>query len=255
MSWQYVVYEQDGPVTVIRMNRPERLNSCSRAMMQELAEAWQRFRDDDSARVAVLTGNGRAFCVGLDIKEAAEDRLTNIPPDTRALDNPYDKRTLLKPAIAAVNGYAFGGGLTMAMRADLRIATESAEIGMLEIERGIFAGWDWQITFGLTASEAAEVAYGFRLSAGRAYEMGLVNKVVPDERLMEETLAWARRIAALPPLALRTTKELLAMVRPRVPDEAYSYSEKRIRKLEVSEDALEAARAWLEKRPPVYKGR
>jgi enoyl-CoA hydratase len=220
MAYETLLYEQDGPVVTLVYNRPEQHNAIDRRMNAELHEAWQRFRDDDSAFVLVITGAGETtFCAGWDLQDAAElselgdyDRyrrelytLPGICGYTRRVD-------IFKPVIAAVNGYAFAAGLETALLADIRIAAENAEFGALERRWNIVGG------DGLTARLPLAVGFarameliitGRRVGAAEAERIGLVSEVVPRGQALPRAQALAHEIAALPQGAIRTDKETL----------------------------------------------
>lgn len=253
MVWKYVQYERDGHVAVIRLNRPERMNSMSMDMMRDFKEALERLRSDDDARVGIFTGTGNAFCSGLDLKQAREARTNKTPESVAQASASLD--TMPKPMIAAVNGYALGGGMGLAMRCDLRVAAESAVFGMPELERGMLGVWTFQILHTLPDCIAKEIAYGFRVTARRAFEMGLVNRVTPDHQLMDTAMEMANHVASMPPLALKATRQMMISYGASVPETAMRRHLGINRTLEISEDALESTQAWLEKRKPVYHGR
>jgi enoyl-CoA hydratase len=240
------------------------MNAINRGLLVGMAEAFTEFRDDPDAFVAVLTGAGRGFCSGLDLKEArraAPDgslALMDISP----LVNPFWSGQLegrspdfTKPVIAAVNGHASGGGLFLAVSADLIVAAESARFELVVVNRGLPAGWDTGLRLGLPLHAALELALGERMDARRAYDAGLVNRVVPDELLMDETLALAHRIAARPPLALRANLELVRAASPTPSPDVARRFEELYEAAQRSEDAKESVAAFLEKRSPVFKGR
>ena len=250
----------DGHVTVITLNRPDRLNTMSLELLRELAEAFIEFREGPS-RVAVLTGRGRAFSVGMDIKAHRGGPGQGLAiPDIAPLVNPYwdvtvgvpVERTLEKPVIAAVNGMAYGGGFYLATHADLIVAAESSSFEVSEVHRGYLAGWELASVHNLQRGLAMELALGERVSAQRAYDGGLVNRVVPDEDLMTASTGWAPSIAARPPLAVRYGRELVFESMPTVPAGVRRRANELRRELARSNDAAEAMASFLEKRPPDY---
>jgi enoyl-CoA hydratase len=214
VEYEYVDYGVEGEVAIIRMDRfEERRNSLSRGLRRDLARALLRFGGDDALRVAVLTGTRSAFCTGADLKEAKERGA--LPAEERRAQEEADRleaplpETLLveesvpKPVIAAVNGYAAGGGVTLAMRCDLKVAAQSATFWMPETA----IGWGGPVSLWvdplLPHAAAMEISLSQYITAQRAYELGLVNRVVPDAQLMDTALALARSIASLPPLSTR----------------------------------------------------
>jgi enoyl-CoA hydratase/carnithine racemase len=254
---EFVEYEQDGPVVTIRLNRPERMNSLSRALVADLEAAWDRFILDEDARVAIYTGTGKAFCAGMDVKEAATaDRSeVRVPEPPLTIFHAGDVQ---KPIVAAVNGYAIGGGFFDVLRCDLRIAAESAVFQLAEVMRSVMPhplinG----IAGALPDCLVTELALGERLTARRAYEMGLINRVVADDELKSEARRVADAVAALPPLAVASVLEGLRRARALRHDdrELRRWQENATRRLLDSEDYREALTSFLEKRTPAYKGR
>src|SRR3989304_6576529 len=204
----YVDYAKKGKVVIITMNRPERLNAFGREMAEGLADAFKKFDNDHEALVAILTGAGRAFCSGVDVKEYSKSGPPFLEPLT--VINPYGTAELLKPIIAAINGHCLGAGFNLiAMRADIRIAAQSAIFALPETARGIVTLCT-PFYHQMPRAIALELALTCEnITAQRAYELGLVNKVVPDKELMPTTRAMAEKIAGYPPMAVRMTKQTL----------------------------------------------
>jgi enoyl-CoA hydratase/carnithine racemase len=256
--FEFVAYEQDGAVVTIRLDRPERMNSLSAALVRELDEAWRRFAADDEARVAIYTGTGKAFCAGMDVKEAA----ATAPEDVRVPEPPltvFHAGDVAKPVVAAVNGYAIGGGFFDVLRCDLRVAAESAVFQLAEVMRSVMPH---PLINGIAGAVpdclVTELGLGRRISARRAHEIGIVNRVVPDEELMPEAHAMAREIAELPPLAVAAVLTGLRRSRSQRRDDdgaLQRWQEETTRTLLASEDYQEALASFLEKRPPTYRGR
>ena len=220
MSYETLKYEQDGHVVVLTYNRPKQHNAISRRMNAELHEAFQRFRDDDSAFVLVITGAGETtFCAGWDLQDAAEwTELGDFDQYRKDLYNlpgvcGYTRRVdIFKPIIAAVNGYAFAAGLETAMLADIRIAAENAEFGALERRWNIVAGDGLTVRLPLIVgfAKAMElIITGRRIDVREAERIGLVNEVVPRGEALERAVTLALEIAALPQGAIRSDKECL----------------------------------------------
>lgn len=254
-SRRLVEYELHEHTAVIHMNRPERMNAMNLAFMNDLAECWERFRDDDDAWVAVITGEGRAFCTGMDIKDRVETDRPYLAEVPEWPYNPWWEERIDKPMIAAVQGYAYGGGFFFAARCDLRIATESAKFQVTEPIRGGIAGYELQLIENLPYAIAAELATGATYTAERAYEVGFVNRVVPDDRLLDEALECARSLYSIPPLAVHHNLRLLRNIRR----ERAQMSDPITREIErvwdilvESEDAREAFFSFIEKREPTY---
>jgi enoyl-CoA hydratase/carnithine racemase len=251
----YVEYDCTEHVGVIRMNRPERLNALSPEIFDELRATFARFVADDDAWVGILTGTGRAFCAGRDLKAQASGGPPPRPTYT-AEWNIFGVPDTDKPLIAAVNGYAIGAGWYMAAGCDIRVAAESAQFGMGEIPTGVLGPYWFPGAEVLPWALAAEFTLlGDRVPASRLLGLGLVNEVVPDGELMDAAWRWARKFLALPPLHVRRTKALMASMR-QVPDEAMIDREMEARAfLNELEDTKEAASAFAEKRTPEFKGK
>jgi (E)-benzylidenesuccinyl-CoA hydratase len=196
-----VEYKKQDHLAIITLNRPEKLNALNRDMLTALRECWLHYREDDDAWLAILTGAGRAFCAGSD-KGEFEKGLRGedfLGPFAEAISkDPFWSGELDKPTIVAVNGYALGGGFDLVLKADLRIAAESARFQVSEVALGgVLILWD-----NLPFAVAAEVLSGSMLTAQRAYEIGMVNRVVPDEQLMDAAMALADELLSRAPLAL-----------------------------------------------------
>jgi enoyl-CoA hydratase/carnithine racemase len=255
-------YERRERVGLITLNRPERMNALSTGLRIDLAAAFNEFMHDDDAFAAVLTGAGRAFCAGIDLKEQAKVRTAGdmTPPSIDPHVNPFwdpssTPRVLTKPVIAAVNGHAIGGGFLMATHADLIIAAESARFDLAVMNRGLPGGFDVGERLNLPMAAAMELALGESMTAARAYDAGLVSRVVPDDALLDEALAVAQRVAARPPLAIQGNVELVRMVRSLGPDDVQRRFAELRAQAQASADAVESMTAFIERRPPLYTGR
>jgi enoyl-CoA hydratase/carnithine racemase len=236
-DYEFIEYEPvsdaDGEIVVIRLNRPEKLNAISSAMATELADAFHQF-DESDAFVAIVTGAGRAFSGGMDVMENfAAGRNTMQAPELGDRFNPFwpgevsdeatpslmpgQHRRLKKLVIAAVHGYACGGGFLMAMAADLCVAGESTIFEVSEVPRGLVAGWDIGFLHGLPRHVAMELALGIRISAPRAYDLGLVNRLVADDQLLPTAIALAKELCSLPRATLIANRSLVDALVPKVP--------------------------------------
>ena len=245
--------ERDGGIMVVRMNRPERLNALGRELRAGLAEAWTAFRDDPEAEVAIFTGTGRAFCAGEDMKETVERGAVGTPGVEQAPANPYDAGTLGKPVIAAINGFAMGGGFMQAEHADLRVAVRGAIFEMSEAKRWLLGGYQHGFIGGLSHAVATEMAFAFRFTAERLYELGWVNRLVDEEQLMPTAREMAEHLLSLPPASRVNTLAMMRAMRPRVPAELERLAG-RLRDHGAKEDLMESRRAFAEKRRPQFKG-
>jgi enoyl-CoA hydratase/carnithine racemase len=243
--------EKNNGVMVIRMNRPERLNALGSELRAGLAEAWRDFRDSPDAEVAIFTGTGRAFCAGEDMKESLERGTVGSPQN---FDNPYDRGEIDKPIIAAVNGYAMGGGFMQAERADLRVAIRGAIFEMSEAKRWLLGGYNHGHTGGLPHTIATEMAFAFRFNAERLYELGFINRLVEtEEELMNTAHEMANHLMTLPPASRVNTLVMMRAMRPTVPEELEALAAQ-LKEHGAKSDLIESRSAFAEKRPPNFKG-
>ena len=216
MSYEFLTYEQKGRITYVTINRPERLNALHPPANAELYDAFTRFNDDPDAWVAIITGAGeRAFSAGNDLRYTAERDRRRDEPGARANRAPFGGITsdfeCWKPIIAAVNGYALGGGLEVAMACDIIIAADHAQLGLPEPRVGLYAGAGG--VFRLPRHVPTKIAMGMMLTARRinaqeAHRIGLVNEVVPLADLMLTAERWANEILECAPLSVRASKQM-----------------------------------------------
>src|SRR5713101_8866555 len=243
--------ERRGQVMVIRMNRPERLNALGQDLRTGLAEAWCEFRDSDQLEVAVFTGTGRAFCAGEDMKESVERGAPGRGQQTIA--DPFRDGTLLKPVIAAINGYAMGGGFQLVERTDLRVAVRGAIFEVSEAKRWLLGGYNHGHVANLPYPLAMEMALGFRFTAERFYEIGFLNRLVEPDQLIPSALAMAEHLLTLPPASRVNTVHMMRQMRP-----APSADQQRLAVLlhehGAKSDLIESRAAFAEKRRPDFKG-
>lgn len=266
---QYVRYEpvgdgDDGQIVVITLDRPEKLNALSTAMASEFAQAFHRFADSD-AFVAIVAGAGRAFCAGMDVMENfAAGRSTMRAPDIgddynafwpgETSDEPAPSlmrgqhRRLEKLVIAAVHGYACGGGFLMAMAADLCVAAESTVFEVSEVPRGLVAGWDLGHLHRLPRHVAMELALGLRVSGPRAYELGLVNRLVPEPDVLSCAIDLARQLCRLPRATLLANRSLVDALIPFVPRDVAERAEQLREQVVATSEAAEGFLRFAEKR-------
>ena len=254
-----VLYEKTENIVTITLNRPDSLNSINRQLRADLAEAITNFDADPDARVAIVTGAGRAFCAGRDLKERAGDNADGR--QARAADSMYPDRPYMwpqtwKPIIAAINGFALAGGWSIAQMCDLRIASEDAKLGITETK------WSLLPPFGTILPKQIGLAATLELcltaqpvTAQRAYDMGFLNKVVPGDQLMEEAMTMAAQIAENAPLAVQYFKELAYRGLNMSTQDVSSLTYHMYDRLLTTEDSKEGPRAFAEKRKPNWQGR
>ena len=254
-----VLYEKRDNVAIITLNRPDSLNAINRQLRDDLSEAITRFDEEQDAFVAIITGAGRAFCAGRDLKERAEDNAQGI--QARAGDSMTRDQTFMwprtwKPMIAAVNGYALAGGWSIAQRCDLRIAAEDAQLGITETKWSLLPPFATVLPKSLPLSAVLELVLTAQpVTAQRAYDMGFVNKVVPGEQLMAEAMTLAQQIAENAPLAVQAFKELAYRGQNMSNEDIAAMTYETYNKLLTTEDSKEGPRAFAEKRKPQWKGR
>ncbi len=258
-----VLIDNDGAVRTLTLNRPDSLNAFNEAMLKALSKAVREAEKDKSVRSLVITGAGRGFSSGQDLAEVSEryksDQPLELGSHLRAVYNPLIKkiRTMEKPVIASVNGVAAGAGCSLALACDLRIAGESA--GFIEAFINVGLVPDCGSTFMLPRlmgmSRAMEMAFtGRKIKAEEALRIGLVNQVVADDRLAEETAKLARKLAALPPRAIGLTKRAINAAWCSDLESQLDYEAMLQTTAGQTRDHREGVAAFLEKRPPNFTG-
>jgi enoyl-CoA hydratase len=265
-----LLYEKQGHIVRITLNRPEKRNAIDPEMMVKLGEAWINFEKDDDLRVAIVTGAGdKSFCAGADLA-----RLIPLMTGARQPEDEWDKRLrseanlgraallrdfpLYKPVISAINGYCLAAGTELVQGTDIRIASENATIGLTEVKRGIapagggIARMPRQVPF----AKAMEILLvGDAISAEEARLIGLVNYVVPQGELMAKAEEFAAKIAENGPLAVRKIKEAVMRGLGLPIEEAYKIEGRAVAEVMASEDAREGPLAFMERRPPKFTGK
>ncbi|MCL4862567.1 MAG: enoyl-CoA hydratase/isomerase family protein [Caldilineaceae bacterium] len=254
---QDVLVETPAPgVGLVRLNRPQVLNALRGQLMEELLTALQRLDADPAIGALVITGNERAFSAGADIREMTEASVTSMV--RRGMTDRWARlRAIRKPLIAAVSGHCLGGGCELAMNCDIIVASESARFGQPEINIGVIpgAGGTQRLTHAVGKSLAMEMVLNDRrLSADEALRAGLVSRVAPVERYLDEAIALAAQIAARAPLAVQLGKEAVNKAYELPLSEGLAYEQKLFYILFGSEDQKEGMRAFQEKRAPVWRG-
>jgi enoyl-CoA hydratase len=257
MGYEHIAVDVEPPIATITLNRPKVLNALSPDLIRELSGALSECEADESVRAVVLTGGPKVFAAGADLSDMADrtsvDQLRRDQTGRWAVIGAFTK-----PLVAAVNGYALGGGCELALMCDLIIAGDTARLGQPEINLGIIPGAGgtqrWPRTAGKYAAMEAMLT-GAPVTARRAYELGLVNKVVPAEMTVEVAKRMARQLAEKAPLALRMAKEAVLHAFESPLAEGLAAERKSFYFLFSSEDQKEGMHAFLEKRKGVFKGR
>jgi len=257
MTYEHLVVAIEEPIAVITLNRPQVLNALSQGVMQELAAALEACDQDARVRCAVLWGGPRAFAAGADVREFAERTPGDMLRSYRFLE--WERiRRVATPIIAAVTGYALGGGCELAMACDIIVAAETAQFGQPEIQLGLMpgAGGTQRLTRAVGKSRAMEmILTGRPITAGEAYAAGLVSRVVPAELCLDEAKALAKEIASRPPLAVRTAKEAILQAFETPLADGVLFERRCFNVLFGTADAVEGIHAFLEKRAPKWTGR
>lgn len=254
-TYQYLQVSQTERVGVVQLHRPEALNALNADLMKELVEVLESFDANDAIGCMVLTGGDKVFAAGADIKQmAAASAMEMLNSDDLAV---WDRiRLLKKPLIAAINGYALGGGCEVAMMCDLIIAGESARFGQPEIGIGVIpgAGGTQRLTRTVGKAKAMElILTGRPFKAPEALEMGLINKIVPDDQTIAEAMTMAQTIAQKPAMAVQLAKKSILKAFETTLEEGLDYERKLFYLLFASADQKEGMKAFMEKRPPVWQ--
>jgi enoyl-CoA hydratase len=260
MEFKFIIYEKSEGIATITLNRPEALNAFSKEVVEEILRALEDVKSDENVRVVVLTGAGeKAFSAGADIKAMAgmtalKARELSLMGESLclALEN------LEKPVVAAINGYALGGGLEVAMACDLRIASENARMGQTEVNIGLIPGWGGtqRLTRLVGMTKAKELVFtGKMFDARTAEQLGIVNIVAPADKLKETVRQFALELASKPPVALKVAKALINKGANISLDSALALEREGFGVVASSEDLKEGVSAFMEKRKPVFKGK
>ena len=257
MSYTTILIETRGRVGLVTLNRPEAMNALNPTILRELMEALEAFDADDAIGAMVVAGNEKVFAAGADIKEmaeASEEQMRQSP-----FISSFDRiRKINKPIIAAVSGWALGGGCELAMSCDMLVASEKAKFGQPEITIGVIpgAGGTQRLTLAVGKAVAMEMVLNNRtLSAGEALGFGLVNRVVPVESYLQEALSLAEEVANRAPVAIRAGKEAVNAVFEGSLTDGLSTEKELFYSLFSTEDQNEGMRAFIEKRKPNWLGK
>lgn len=265
MSYDNLIYDKQDHIATVTLNRPERLNALSRPLQLEILAVAKEIRGDDDVWAVIVTGAGRGFCSGADISGPRPEGADSTPPQNQLLDEFHwvgDQAMAIynldKPTIAAMNGVCAGAGMSLALSCDLRVGSENARFRSVFLERNLSpdSGMSWFLTRILGYSRAIDLILTSRdVAADEAYRLGLLDRLVPHERLMEEALGLARQITQWPPVAVRAAKRVTQQnlnknLEDGLRNEAYHLEYGR----KAKNDAREAFTARMEKRKPSYTG-
>lgn len=260
MSYETILTEKRGQVTLITLNRPKSLNALNSEVLDELISAFASFEADETQLCAVLTGSGdKAFAAGADIKEMYDKSAADF-----YLEDFFSKwtsqivKTTRKPWIAAVNGFALGGGCELAMMADFIIASDNAKFGQPEIKLGVAPGMggSQRLTRAVGKSKSMDMCLtGRMMDAEEAERSGLVARVVPHDELLDEAIKAAGIIASMPPMAIQVNKEMVNAAFETMLDQGLLHERRLFQILTATEDKKEGMAAFIEKREGKWKGR
>ena len=257
MPYELILTETRERVGLITLNRPQAMNALNNTLMRELMDALEAFDKNDAVGAMVITGNEKAFAAGADIKEMADLSIQQMMDrDHIAVFGRI--RTIRKPVIAAVSGWALGAGCEVALSCDLIVASESAKFGQPEINIGVIpgAGGTQRLTRAVGKAIAMEMILNDRrLTAQEAYQFGMVNRVVPVEGYLDEALKLAGEIASRAPVAARAAKKMINQAFERTLADALAEEKQEFYNLFATEDQKEGMLAFVEKRKPEWKGR
>jgi len=259
MAYEFATYEKHGRLAIVTLNRPERLNALHPPAHFELHEIWNDFERDPEVWVGILTGAGdKAFSAGNDLKYTAEHGVNMGRAAESGFGGITNRTTCWKPIIAAVNGFALGGGFEMALACDLIIAADHARLGLPEPRVGLMAGAGGVHRLPRMIPHKIALGYiltGRHMTAQEAHRWGIVNEVVPLADLMATVHKWADDILACAPLSIRASKQAALMGLGQPLEMALNLNYTEALKMRHSEDTVEGPRAFAEKRPPRWQGR
>ena len=260
MDYRAIIFERKDGIAYLTLNRPEVLNARNRQMREELIDAVTAIRADPEVRVVILTGAGeRSFSAGRDLKEAAQEKVGVVAARQAKMEISDTEMIarLNKPVIAAINGFALGGGCELALACDIRVAVEGAKVGLPEVSRGMIpgSGGTQRLSRVVGLGKALElILTGSVIDAQEACRIGLVNKVVPRDELMGAAEEYAQAIATKAPVAVVFAKEAVREGYEMSLDDGLRLETDLSALLRTTEDIKEGARAFVEKRPPQWRG-
>ena len=258
MGYETLILERHDAVLLIRLNRPQALNALNDQLMDELTAALDEAEADDGVRCMVITGSERAFAAGADIKEMASKGYVQTFSEDFITRNWERVTRCRKPVIAAVAGYALGGGCELAMMCDFIVAADNAKFGQPEITLGVSpgAGGTQRLTRFIGKSKAMDmILTGRMMDATEAERSGLVSRVVPADKLLDEALAAAQKIAGLAPLAVMLTKEMVGAAYETTLQQGVRLERRLFQSMFAFHDQKEGMEAFVEKRKPAFEGR
>lgn len=259
MSFETILFQEREEVAVVTLNRPERLNALSLVLLEELRTVIREIGSREDLKSILITGGDKVFCVGADINafsslKTPEEAYSFVQEIKQALGS---LKRVSKPVIAAICGHALGGGLELSLFCDIRVAAEDAKLGLPEINLGAFpaAGGTQMLPRLIGPARAKEMLFSGRsISGEEAYRIGLVNRVVPKEKVFDESLDLARELAAKAPYAIGVIKRVVDNGIEMDLDRAFTYESSNFMGIWASSDFKEGSRAFLEKRKPNFKG-
>ena len=263
MEWEFVLFEKEDSVGTITLNRPEKYNALGGNMRQEILAALELACSDTDVRVIVITGAGKAFCVGGDVDEFVSGSTKAISTSATSERPTMSKIVLLinstgKPVIASVNGMAAGGGCNLALSCDIRIASDHARFSEVFVKRGVHPDWGgiWFLPRLVGYAKAAELIFtGDIIDAEEALRIGMVNRVVPHDELPQATRELAQKIAKNAPIPIARAKRGLQNFYKMDLAQAVDYEVMTLSVCWNSEDRVEGMKSFVEKRDPVFRGR
>ena len=247
----FVEIDIQDQIMIVKLNRPERLNALGKGIREGMADAFNQFKNDKNLEVGILTGEGRGFCAGEDMKETLENKTPGGTPIQ--VINPLMSGELEKPVIAAINGFAMGGGFMLVEATDLRIAARDAIFEVSEAKRWLLGGYNHGHVANLPYPIAMEMALGFRFTAQRFYEIGFINRVVDADALIHTAMEMAEHLLTLPPASRVNTVHMMRQMRPSIAPDLKSLANA-LHDHGAKSDLMESRAAFAEKRKPNFKG-